>query len=415
VLSGQTGGRALDAALADPRTQRALAHLDSSSGATAQLLASLGAIVSPSGHERDRATAVAARMRAIGLTDVTVDSTNSAIGRIRGTSGKGVLFVSTLDDLASIAELQRAAGHPPVVSADRVTGPGTNTSLTTAAMLAAAEALAASGVRPYHDLVFAAVAQEETGLVGMKRLYERWKPRAVGVVDILGDGHSITYGAITIHWWRVMARGPAGHTLGGGLPNVNQGIARAVDRVLQLPQGMQITADGQVTRGNDVTINVGTIQSGEVFNHKPDSGWFSLDIRSLDERPVMRTEDSVRAILRRVAKETQISLELQPVQMTPGAQIANAERSPIVITAVAVSTHLGFTPRLNNAGSSNMNVAIAGGTPTIGIAGPRGGRRGYPDEYADRAAMMSTARHVLLLAATLGGASSSAGATPTER
>ena len=57
---------------------------------------------------------------------------------------------------------------------DRVVGPGTNTSSTTAAMLTAARALVAAGVEPENDLVFAAVAQEETGLDGMRDLYREY-------------------------------------------------------------------------------------------------------------------------------------------------------------------------------------------------------------------------------------------------
>ena len=102
-------------------------------------------------------------------------------------------------------------------------------------------------------------------------------------VDILGDGQSITYGAITIHWWRVVAHGPAGHSLNGGVPNVNQGIGRAVDRLLSLPEPAANT-------GTRTVLNVAMLQSGAVFNHKPDTGWFSLDIRSLDSAVVAAIE-----------------------------------------------------------------------------------------------------------------------------
>ena len=60
--------------------------------------------------------------------------------------------------------------------------PTVNTSLTTAAVLAAAEAYRASGLRPEHDLVFAAVAQEETGLRGMKALFEQSLAGPVGAL-----------------------------------------------------------------------------------------------------------------------------------------------------------------------------------------------------------------------------------------
>ncbi|HTK29212.1 MAG TPA: M20/M25/M40 family metallo-hydrolase [Vicinamibacterales bacterium] len=384
--------RPLDAALADARIARASASLDGDSAWAAALLAKLGAIVSPSGHERERAEAVAAAMRDIGLTDVTVDDAPNASGRIRGRSGRAVVFVATLDDLGPVADFQRAAAHPPVVSGSRVVGPGTNTSSTTAAMLAAAKALVAAGVAPEHDLVFAAVAQEETGLVGMRRLYEQLKDRAVAFVDVLGDGQTISDGALTIHWWKVVAHGPAGHTLNGGVPNVNQGIGRAVDRILQLPQDPAARA----------VVNVAMLQSGAVFNHKPDTGWFSLDVRAKGAAFVSEREGQVRRILDAVSGETGVTFSQEPVNLTPGGQIPGARDSALVTTSVAIAKHLGLTPSLNDTGSSNMNIAVAGGTPAIGIGGNRGGARAEEGEFADVPAMMRSAKHVLLLAATIG-------------
>ena len=158
------------ALLRAPHVQRALAQIDSRADSMAAGLATLAAIESPSGREHVRAAEVARRMRAIGLVDVQVDSMPNVTGRIRGQSGRSVVFVATLDDLASIPALQRAAGGPPRIAGNRVVGPGTNTSATTEAMLAAAQALVLRGALPEHDLVFAAVAQEESGLVGMKAL-----------------------------------------------------------------------------------------------------------------------------------------------------------------------------------------------------------------------------------------------------
>jgi acetylornithine deacetylase/succinyl-diaminopimelate desuccinylase-like protein len=381
-------------ARADVRTARE--RISSRSTALANDLVTLGAIESPSGGERRRAEAVARMMRTIGLTDVRVDSLPNVTGRIAGRSGRAIVFVSTLDDLASIPALQRAAGGPPRVSGDRVLGPGTNTSSTTVAMLAAAEALVARGVTPEHDLVFAAVAQEETGLIGMKALYAEWRPRADLFVDILGDGRSITYGALGIHWWRVMARGPSGHSLNGGLPNVNQAIARAADRIFAIPQ--PAPADNP----RRTILNVAMLRSGEVFNHKPDSGWFSVDIRSLDAETIARNEAEVRRILQAVSAETGIALEMQVVQRTPGGQIAGADTSRLVRASVAVARALGITPQLGNAGSANLNVPIGGGTRAIGIGGERGGRRGFPDEWADVPAMVRTAQHVMLLGILMG-------------
>jgi len=370
----------------------ALDQIERDRDRTAAFLVEIGGIISPSGQERERAEAVAARMRAIGLERVRVDSAPNAVGMVPGRSGRALVFVSTLDDLATVAEHQRRRAGPPRIVGDRVEGPGTNTSLTTAAMLAAAEALIANGVEPAHDLIFAAVAQEETGLRGMKQLYEEYRETAVGFVDILGDGGSISYGAIGIHWWRVIAHGPAGHSLGGGLPNVNQGIARAVDRILLLPQPQQY-------RDERTVANIAQVHSGVVFNHKPAEGWFSLDLRSLDNEVIAAMEAGVRDILEEVTTETGIDFETEPFQLTPGGQLPGARESALVRTAEAAARWLGRDPRLSNAGSSNMNVAVAGGSPAIGLGGSRGGSRGEPGEWADIPAMLRTARLVLLLAA----------------
>jgi len=387
--------RPLAQALADPQVTQALAAVDARRDDTARWLATIGGIVSPSGQERERAEAVAAEMRRIGLADVTVDASPNVVGRIRGRSGKALVFVSTLDDLATVAAHQRAATAKPRIEGDRVVGPGTNTSTTTASLVAAAAALVEAGVAPEHDLVFAAVAQEETGLVGMTALYEQWRQRALAFVDVLGDGHSVTYGAITIHWWKVVASGPGGHSLNGGVPNVNQGIGRAVDRILQLPHPDRYRADR-------VVINVAMLQSGAVYNHKPETGWFSLDIRSLDGARVEEVETEVRRILAGVTSETTIGFDLQPFQITPGGQIPGLQDSALVTTAAAISAHLGYTAKLGNAGSANLNVPLGHGSVAIGIGGERGGQRGFPDEWGDIPQMMRTARYVVLLAATIG-------------
>ncbi len=400
-LAGQsvTAGEAaasLSIALGRSDVLAALARLDDGRNATAAFLAEIGGIVSPSGEELERATAVAARMRSLGLDSVRVTGDPNAIGVIRGRSGRALVFVSTLDDLATVAEHQRAADTPPRVEEDRVIGPGTNTSSTTAAMLAAAEAYLSAGLTPEHDLVFAAVAQEETGLRGMKALYAMYEGRADAFVDVLGDGHSINYGALGIHWWRIIAEGPGGHTLRGALPNVNLGIARSVDRILSLPWA----ASDDETR---TRMNVSVLESGTVFNHKPETGWFSLDLRSMEADILEAMERDVRAILSEVSSETGIALRMEPFQLTPGGRIPGARESRLVRVAEAVSEHLGYQAELSESGSANLNVAIAGGTPAIGLGGSRGGDRGQPGEWADIDGMMRTARHVLLLAVTLGG------------
>jgi hypothetical protein len=233
-------------------------------------LVSIGGSASPSGEEHARAAEVADRMRAIGLEEVGIDDAPNVTGRIRGRSGRAIVFGATLDDLATVAEHQRAAGQPPRVAGERVVGPDTNTSLVTVAMLEVAAALVASGFRPERDLVFAR--------------------------------RSRTLYAPCSRTWRQRRR----------------------------------------------------------------SSW-----------PWSRTS-SHRA-------------GRSPARANPATCVYRGR-----------SRHLGIEPVLSDAGSSNINMAVAGGTLAIGLGGERGGRRGFADEGADVPTLIRTARHVLLLAAVLG-------------
>ncbi|MEQ9297111.1 MAG: M20/M25/M40 family metallo-hydrolase [Cyclobacteriaceae bacterium] len=357
-------------------------------------LIEIGGIISPSGQEQKRAQRVSEYMKQIGLQSVTTDELPNTIGILPGETDAVIVMVSTLDDLAGVADNQRAVGKPPYVEGSRVIGPGTNTSSTTVGILAAAEAMIATGIKPYYTIVFASVAQEETGLVGMKKVFEQYKDKAVLFVDVLGDGHRISYGALGIHWWKVTAMGPTGHTLRSGWPgqpHVNQAIGRAVDRVLSLRQPVRY--DSLNTR-----LNVGMIHSGNVYNHKPSEGYFTLDIRSLDNEVIKETEAAVQDVLKSVSTETEVEFTLEPFQIMDGGQIDGFLNSWKVQKSLDISRYLGYEPGTSNAGSSNMNVALSQGYPAIGLGGNRGENRGKMDEFADSDAMINSACYVFLLA-----------------
>jgi hypothetical protein len=231
----------------------------------------------------------------------------------------------------------------------------------------------------------------------MEAFYPRFNKRAVGLVEILGDGHRIEFNAAgAIAWWRVTAHGPEGHTVQGGLPNVNQAIARAVDAIFSLPEPKRF-------RDRETAINVAVLRSGEVFNHKPATGWFSVDVRSRDRSTVELVGKKIRRIVDRVGRETGIRLEMEPDFHSLGGTIAGARDSVLTRAAVAASRYLGYQPELSEQGCCNMRVAVAGGTLAIGLHGDRGGGRGTADEWANLPDLMNAARQVVLVAAAVGG------------
>lgn len=137
-------------------------------------------------------------------------------------------------------------------------------------------------------------------------------------------------------------------------------MGRAVDRILQIEDPQRF--DDRRTR-----LNVAILNSGAVFNHKPESGWFSLDARSLDLQHIESMESQTRDILNTVSSELGIRFEMEAVSMTPPGQIEGARESTLVRNSIAISNFLGTSPSLSNAGSANLNIAIAGGTLSIAI------------------------------------------------
>lgn len=391
VNSYETPAEDLRKALQRENVKSCLAWIDASQNRIVESLISLASIISPSGQEQERAHWVAERMRKIGLTDVHVDEISNVVGQIKGRSGKAVIFVTTLDDLATIAELQHTSIRQPHQYEDKVNGPATEVQSVNAATLLTAEALVRAGLTPEHDIVFASVSQEETGLIGMKALFKTWKDRAVGWVDVLGDGHEIVYGAGFVHWWKIVAHGPGGHTEEDEHPTVNQGIARAVDRILDLPHADQY---------KHTFINVGIIRSGEVYNHKPSSGWFSLDLRSMKGEVIHKIEAEVKAVLSQVEDETGIRFEMQSVASLDGGQVPGARESRLVQLAIEVSRHLGYNPVVSPRGCCNMSIPVSHGRIAIGLHSVRGGRRATAEEWASIPAMIVTAKYVALLAAS---------------
>eukprot|EP01052_Picozoa_sp_SAG31_P025808 SAG31_NODE_2288_length_6003_cov_1.876355_3_plen_355_part_00 len=303
-----------------------------------------------------------------------------------------------------------ARGTTYATTGERLIGPGSNTSVSTAALLSAAALLQKYGrfgdrneCVPERSLVFAAVSQEETGMHGMKALYEEYQHSADAFIDVLGDGHTITFGALSIRWWQIIASGTAAHTLRGGLPHVNQAIGRAVDRILSLPEAANTWTDTPADRASRTRINVAMVQSGSVFNHRPASGWFSLDIRSMEEDVCSEIEAKVDAILRAVSAETGVQMRMKLKQLTPGGQVLGAESSLLVAAASAISQLMDIDPTVSNFGSSNTNVSVAGGTLSICIGGrPGSDARGTLDEFCDVDALMRTVKQVYMLAASLG-------------
>jgi tripeptide aminopeptidase len=213
TVSGPTAG--LFARLADAR-----ARLAAADERVLHTQIALSEIPAPTGSEQARGASVAARFRALGLTDIRTDDVGNVLGSRPGSSDESpILVCAHLDTVFP-------EGTPVGVARDgrQLAGPGiVDNSRGLAAMLAIAESIDGRRLRTRRPVVFAATVGEEGAgdLRGVKHLFARLDtmPAACIALDGAGDDR-IVHRALGARRFRVTFHGTGGHSWAAfGTPN----------------------------------------------------------------------------------------------------------------------------------------------------------------------------------------------------
>jgi len=334
-------------------------------------------IYSPSGNEKLRAEYIVNKFKEYNIPKSYIDQHGNAIGLIEGKiDGPTVVFLGTMDDLATVAEIVRKWDKPIKEDNGKLIGPGTNSSATCATLLSLARVFALPEISVQGNIYLVGVVQEETGLTGIKGFVKDHPNEIDYIIDIMaGIGH-ISYGALGIHWFKIHFSGPKGHTLGGGLPNVTRAVAKAVDGIFSIPLPLNPPQE-------KVYLNITMLGAGSVYNHKSDDGWFSIDLRSQDNGMIKNIKDTIFSIVEEIAKDMEFKWWVETYSESPAGQIPGARDSRLVRIAEESTKLLGSQVSLSDRGSSNMNVGIINNIPSISTGGRRGGKRNTTEEYAN--------------------------------
>ncbi|MBN1682343.1 M20/M25/M40 family metallo-hydrolase [Candidatus Bathyarchaeota archaeon] len=254
-------------------------------------------------------------------------------------------------------------------------GPGTNSSATCVSLLGIARLFTFLWIKTNARIFFVACAQEETALNGMKGFIKNHGNEIDYVLETGGGLGGITYGCIGIHWFKIHFKGERGHTLNGGLPNVTRAVARAVDKIFSIPLPQEPE--------NRTLLNISMLGAAKVYNHKSEDGWFSVDLRSMNNRILENIKEEILKISSEAASEQGYEYYVEPYSEIPAGQIPEGKENKLVKMAEAAYKQFGIQPTLSNRAASNCNVSFAKGIPTIGMSGNRGALRDTPNEYAN--------------------------------
>ena len=391
---------AWDAAhLQRPDVKAALAHLEAGFPKQVDEWIRIAQMPGKSGHEQQRGAYVRAEMEKQGLR-VSVDSMGNVTGIRKGTGGgPTIVFAAHMDIVHSLETntTVRRAG-------DTLHAPGIfDNSASVANMLATIRALDAAKVVTTGDLVFVGTVQEELGLRGMD-YWLKHNPRPDLLIAMDGGLGAVSYGALGIYWTRYRFKAAGAHTLRSrGQPTPVLALADAVQRIYALrPPPLP----------NGAVINVGQVHGGEIFNGIPQDLFFTVDLRSSDPALLDSLDRRITAIAQEAAAREKVTLVVETEQKNGAGGTARmlepARRHPLVQTAIDIQKQLGVSFGMPGAeeaiasGSTDANIGVVMGIPSIAIGRSEGGNQHTLTEWAHWPSALQGTKLTLLLATTFG-------------
>jgi tripeptide aminopeptidase len=335
--------------------KRALDHVDAHKDEILAEWKTITEINAPSGKEGERAGYVKRLLDSYKLDKVYADAKGNVIAIRNGTGGrKAVVFDAHLDTvfqegLKIKAEIRDGKIYAPGVGDD---------TKNIVAILASIRAINEAGIKTKSDLIFVFTVEEETSFGGARSFVAENKDRIGQYVALDGGFEGLTYGGIGINWYKHHFIGPGGHTRSKTPPfSATLPLSRAIARIYAL----------ELPKEPVVNLNIGMLGGAEVVNAKAADAWFTVDLRSTDQKAIDEFERKIADIVREEAGRAGMSVKTEyPEEKVPAAQIPGHRQSFTVRMSEAVHKAIGFeTVPLSPASSTNANIALLAGIPAI--------------------------------------------------
>ena len=325
-------------------------------------------IPAPPFKETARGKAYADAFRALGLKNVRVDKEGNVLGERPGAAPRPHLVFSAHLDTVFPEETDVKVKRDGTM----LRGPGIGDDCRgLAVVLSVIRAMNKANVQTPGTITFVGTVGEEGlgDLRGVKALFrDTLKGQVDRFVSIDGTGLGITHVGVGSLRYRVVFKGPGGHSYGAfGLANPIHALGRAMAKI----------GDFQVPREPKTTFNVGRIGGGTSVNSIAFESWMEVDMRSADAASLKSLDANFhKAVDTALAEENErwnnngrLTVEKNLVGDRPAGQTAAG--SPIVDAAVSVTKALGLPVSLDE-GSTDANIPMGLGIPAVTIDG--GGR-----------------------------------------
>jgi tripeptide aminopeptidase len=355
---------------------------------TLQQALTIQAIPAPTFDEFKRAEYVRDQFTNHGLLDIDIDDLGNVYGRMAGQSTEHAVMVIAHTDTVFPHETDLTLKY----DGDRIYGAGLgDNSLGVAGLLSLIDCVKRLGYPLARDIWFVATTREEGmgDLGGMRGAFERLKDRVGAVLNIEGMAYGYIYHeGIAVRRLKVTAHAEGGHSW------ANFGNTSAIHGLVEL--GAKITA---LTPPNNprTTYNIGMIGGGQSINTIASEAYFALDLRSEASSALETFENQIRDQIKRLTTD-KLTFTVEVVGDRPSGQIA-VDHAYVKMAMRALE--LNGTKGLLATGSTDGNISLAGGCPTVTLGVTTGDNAHRLDEYIEPASIGLGVYHMLLVLAGL--------------
>jgi tripeptide aminopeptidase len=387
-----------------PDVKQALAYIDQHFDAQVAEWIHLTEIPALSTHEQQRAAYIRGELTKLGLTPITDEIGNVSARRKGSGGGPTVLFSTHMDTVhpmdtdVHVKRLPDGTLHAPGVFDD--TPSDVN-------LLQTLRALDAAKITTKGDILALFSVQEELGLKGMYYWFDHNPKAADMIVAVDAELGAVNYGALGIYWSKMHFTAAGAHTLNSrDKPNPARAVAACISDIYTVPLP-PATADVPVI------YNVGMLGGGTVVNAISPESWFTVDLRTIDPAQLKDYDARILAKCQAAADAQHVTFTREYIQRSEAGgrpeQLTANLNSPVVQTAIAVLGYLGERLLPDGkpvpTGSTDANVGVVHGIPSVAIGRSHGGNQHSLSEWADIASDKTGTKQLLLLAIALAGRS----------
>lgn len=376
-----------------PPVQAALQSFHARQQEIVERIIAIQQIPAPTFAEAERAAYMERRFADLGLVDVWQDELHNVYGRFPGHSPTATpLVISAHLDTVFPANTDLTVQRKDSL----IYGPGIgDNSAGLAGLLTLSQTLRDFALRPTADIWFVAnVGEEGMGdLRGMRAVVGRFGPGALYIVVEGGLYGQICHQAIGVRRFRLDVNGPGGHSWGSfGATSAIHVLGRIIAAI----------ADLQAPQTPRTTYNVGLIEGGTSINSIAQKASLWLDLRSEDAGALWQLETTVNKVVQEMAaKFPETAVAMQLVGDRPAGKISR--QTPLVSWAEAALQHVSQEAIIYMTGSTDTNIPLSQGIPSVCIGLTRTGHAHRLDEYLDATFLPQGLSQLLLLVLTAAG------------